>query len=120
MAGWMKKTETSNQVDTRSFDASIKQVDDQRRRVIYSLGEEFFKDNKNCENLPESYKNKIDMINKLEYNHKVWFNRKLKAMGMRRCEGCGNELPYESYFCNRCGMKLAPVAEELVIVSENE
>ena len=56
----------------------------------------------------------VDDIKKLEFNRKVWINRKMKLQGMRICEGCGNVLPYESVFCNRCGIKLEPVAEELV------
>ena len=63
-----------------------------------------------------AYTEKVDTIKKLEYNSKVWNNRKLKTQGLRMCENCGNTLPYDSSFCNKCGYKLQPVSEELVII----
>ena len=72
--------------------------------------------NKDNESIDEIYKEKVDTIKKLEYNCKVWNNRKLKTQGLRMCENCGNTLPYDSSFCNKCGYKLQAVSEELVII----
>ena len=88
-------------------------MDGQRKNLIYQLGEAFYKANKKNEDVDATYKVMVDNINKLEDNRKVWINRKMKLQGMRFCDGCGNVLPYESCFCNRCGVKLEPVAEEL-------
>jgi len=110
---WKAQNEISS-ADAKRIDASILQVDTQKKNMVYQLGEAFYKANKDCGDVEETYKSMVDDIKKLEFNRKVWINRKMKLQGMRICEGCGNVLPYESVFCNRCGIKLEPVAEELV------
>lgn len=104
--------------EIKTIDTSIRQVEEQKKECLFQLGALYFEENKNNENIDETYKKKVEVINKLEYNAKVWANRKLKLQGMRVCEGCGNQLPYESFFCNKCGAKLDAVAEELVIIQE--
>ena len=32
-----------------------------------------------------------------------------KIQGLRQCEKCGNVLPVDSGFCNKCGDKLPPI-----------
>ncbi|MBQ8247064.1 MAG: hypothetical protein IJZ42_08025 [Lachnospiraceae bacterium] len=110
---WKAQNEISS-TDAKRIDTSIMQVDAQKKNMIYQLGESYYKANKDNADVEESYKAAIDNINKLEFNRKVWINRKMKLQGMRICEGCGNILPYESVFCNRCGIKLEAVAEELM------
>lgn len=112
---WKMKADTSVNAEIKGMDDNIKQVELQRNKLVFALGEEFLKENRNNSNLADNYKQKIDIISKLDYNRKVWENRKLKAQGMRTCE-CGNLLPFDSFFCNKCGVKLSPVAEELVII----
>ena len=109
---WKAQNEISSS-DAKRIDNAIAQVDGQRKNLIYQLGEAFYKANKKNEDVDATYKVMVDNINKLEDNRKVWINRKMKLQGMRFCDGCGNVLPYESCFCNRCGVKLEPVAEEL-------
>ena len=109
---WKAQNEISS-ADAKRIDSAITQVDGQRKNLIYQLGEAFYKANKKNEDVDASYKVMVDNINKLEDNRKVWINRKMKLQGMRFCDGCGNVLPYESCFCNRCGVKLEPVAEDL-------
>lgn len=115
---WKVKAE-ANQGELKNMDESLKVVDEQKRRMIFALGDAFYRNNKNNDDVDEAYRQQIDTINKLEYNSKIWTNRKLKLQGMRKCENCGNVLPYESAFCNKCGVKLEAVAEELVIIPEN-
>lgn len=114
MAWGPKKEPVTSEM--KSIDQSIKMVEDQKKKMLYQLGEAFYDANKDNETLDESYKDKVDIIKKLEYNYKVWNNRKLKTQGLRMCENCGNTLPYDSSFCNKCGYKLKPVSEELVII----
>lgn len=110
---WKAQNEM-NATDAKRIDGSIMQVDNQKKNMIFQLGEAYYKANKDSAEVDEAYKVTIDNINKLEYNRKVWINRKMKLQGMRICEGCGNVLPYESAFCNRCGIKLEDVAEDLL------
>lgn len=110
---WKAQNEISA-TDAKRIDGNILQVDTQKKNMIYQLGETFYKANKENAGVDADYKIVIDNINKLEFNRKVWINRKMKLQGMRICEGCGNVLPYESVFCNRCGIKLEPVAEDLL------
>lgn len=114
---WSPKKD-SNSSEIKAIDNSLRQVEERKKNMIYQLGELYYQSNKDNESIDDSFKSKIDTINKLEYNSKVWNNRKLKTQGMRVCDGCGNILPYESFFCNRCGAKLDAVAEELVIIQE--
>ena len=114
---WRAQNEISA-TDAKRIDGSILQVDSQKKNMIYQLGEAFYKANKDNENVDADYKVAIDNINKMEFNRKVWINRKMKLQGMRICEGCGNVLPYESAFCNRCGVKLEAVAEDLLELTE--
>lgn len=109
---WKAQNEISS-ADAKKIDGSIMQVDTQKKNMIFQLGEAYYKANKDNSDVDEAYKITIQNINTLEFNRKVWINRKMKLQGMRICEGCGNVLPYESVFCNRCGIKLEPVAEEL-------
>jgi len=111
--GWKAQNEISV-TDSKRIDGNILQVDNQKKNMIYQLGEAFYKANKENAEVDAEYKVAIDNINKLEFNRKVWINRKMKLQGMRICEGCGNVLPYDSVFCNRCGIKLEAVAEELL------
>lgn len=109
---WKAQNEISS-ADAKRIDNAITQVDAQKKNLIFQLGEAYYKANKKNEDVESAYKVMVDNINKLEDNRKVWINRKMKLQGMRFCDGCGNVLPYESCFCNRCGVKLEPVAEEL-------
>ncbi|MBQ2184253.1 MAG: hypothetical protein II399_06405 [Lachnospiraceae bacterium] len=114
MAFGAKKDTTSAEV--KSIELSLKQVEESKKNMIYQLGELYYESNKDNESIDEIYKEKVDTIKKLEYNCKVWNNRKLKTQGLRMCENCGNTLPYDSSFCNKCGYKLQAVSEELVII----
>lgn len=114
---WKTQTEISP-ADAKRIDGSILQVDNQKKNMIYQLGEAFYNANKENADVDEAYKVTIENINRMDFNRKVWINRKMKLQGMRICESCGNVLPYESVFCNRCGVKLDPVAEELVELVE--
>ena len=112
---WGPKKENAS-AEVKTIEVSLKQTEDMKKEMIYELGEIFFEANKDNESVDEIYKDKVDTIRKLEYNCKVWNNRKLKTQGMRMCENCGNTLPYDSSFCNKCGYKLKAVSEELVII----
>ena len=112
---WGNKKDTAS-AEVKSIEQSLKQAEDMKSNVISQLGELFYDANKDNESIDEIYKEKVDTIKKLEYNCKVWNNRKLKTQGLRMCENCGNTLPYDSSFCNKCGYKLKAVSEELVII----
>ncbi len=112
---WGTKKDASS-AELKSIELSLKQTEDMKKQMIYELGESFYDVNKENESIDEVFKEKVDTIKKLEYNCKVWNNRKLKTQGLRMCENCGNSLPYDSSFCNKCGYKLKAVSEELVII----
>lgn len=113
-----KKQADGNQNELRVMDDQIRRVEEDKRKITYQLGEAFYQANKDNDEVEEAYREQVDTINKLEYNRMIWLNRKLKLQGMRSCENCGNTLPFESLFCNKCGVKLEAVAEELVIIPE--
>jgi len=69
MAFGAKKDNTSAEV--KSIEASLKQVEDTQKRMVYQLGELFYESNKDNESIDEVYKEKVDTIKKLEYNAKV-------------------------------------------------
>lgn len=113
---WAKKDGSGAEI--KSIENSLRTVNERKHDMIYKLGELYYEQFKDVEIENEDFKSKVDIINKLDYNCKVWNNRKLKTQGMRSCDGCGNILPYESFFCNKCGVKLDAVAEELVIIQD--
>lgn len=115
--GWLEKKDAPN-AEVKSIENELRLVEDDKKKRIYDLGESFYAANKDNESLEDEFAKQVDTINKLEYNCKVWNNRKLKTQGLRVCDNCGNILPYDSFFCNRCGDKLEPVAEELVIIQD--
>ena len=100
--------------EIKKIDGFIAQVETDKKDMIYQIGETFFKKYKDSENMDEELKILVDNIKISDTNRKVWINRQMKLQGLRICEGCGNVLPYDSMFCNRCGIKLGPVAEDLV------
>ena len=112
---WGAKKDTAS-AEVRQIELSLKQVEDTKKEMIYQLGELFYETNRDNESIDEYYKEKVDTIKKLEYKCKVWNNKQLKTPGLRMCENCGNTLPYDSSFCNKCGYKLQAVSEELVII----
>ncbi|MCR4647703.1 MAG: hypothetical protein K5776_01345 [Lachnospiraceae bacterium] len=114
MAWGVKKD--SNSAELKSIENSLKQTENAKKEMIYQLGEIFYDANRDNEGIDDIYKDKVDTIKKLEYNLNVWNNRKLKSQGLRICDNCGNPLPYDSSFCNKCGCKLQPVQEEPVII----
>lgn len=116
--GWKTSSKDVNSSELKTIEMNLKAVEEQKKQVIYQLGEIFYNANKDVEGLDEAYRKKIDTVCKLDYNYKVWQNRRMKMQGMRTCIGCGNVLPYDSFFCNKCGAKLEAVAEELVLIQE--
>ncbi len=113
---WKPKTDVSP-AELKKMDESIALVENQKKDAIFRLGESFYSANKDNAELGEAYLKQVDVVNKLEYNRRVWINRKMKAQGMRICDKCSNVLPYESNFCNQCGSKLEMVPEELMLIS---
>ena len=114
---WNAKVDV-NPAELKKVDDCIAQVEAQKKDSIFRLGESFYNANKDNKELGEVFLSQVELLNKLEYNRRVWLNRKMKMQGMRVCENCGNILPYDSVFCNKCGNKLAAVAEELLMISE--
>lgn len=70
---------------------------------IYQLGQMFYMDNCDRSDVDDRYKEKIELITRLEANRKSIYQSKLRQEGKMICESCGAEIPYGSIFCSSCG-----------------
>lgn len=95
-------------------DAKIANLNKQRQRTIYSIGEQYLELNtvKSAAGTPfEAY---MEHLKSIEEEITVTEKRKLAVQGLRKCEKCGNILVIDSIFCNKCGEKLVDLQAEVM------
>jgi len=92
-------------------EANIAQVEAEMKQRMMQLGQMFYRDYQNRENVEADYKVIMDMIGKLDENRKGFYNHKLRLEGNMVCVNCGQIIPYGSVFCANCG-KRADVKED--------
>ena len=85
---------------------NIAQVESELQQKIFQLGQIYYEDNKNNNDMEEKYFAQVDLINKLSMNRKSFYQNKLRLEGQMMCENCGSVIPYGSMFCNVCGGKV--------------
>lgn len=93
-----------------SFDSEIENAEKKLRDKLAELGEVFFQEN--AESCEEKYAPYIEAVKELLAEKDGLERAKLAAQGLRKCDFCGQTIPLDSMFCNKCGEKLEPVQSQ--------
>ena len=116
---FLNNTKTPTEMD-RVME-NIAQVESELQQKIFQLGQMYYEDNKNNNDIEEKYFAQVDLINKLSMNRKRFYQNKLRLEGQMMCEKCGSVIPYGSIFCNVCGEKVDEKQEdETSTINSNE
>lgn len=100
---------TGDPTDRTRKDNLLKQVNEAKEetsKAIMTLGQAFFEATKDAP-LPE-YSEQIASIKACIDKEKLLTQYKLSFEGKMLCEACGQTIPADSVFCNKCGEKITP------------
>ncbi len=64
--------------------------------------------------IDEEYRESFDKISKVLQEKNFMVIRMLARQGKRKCDSCTKIIPVESLFCNMCGTRLEPLADEVL------
>ncbi len=96
---------------------SIEDANAKKRELIFQIGAQY-----SIKYTPETsekdFEPYLTEIHKLDEKISNLEVKKLAIQGLRKCEKCGNILPVDSAFCNKCGDKLDPI--DSVIADEED
>lgn len=92
------------------FDRELEKTEQKIEEQYAALGKAFFT---HCgENCPKEYAAYFQKIQNLCREREGIEKRKLASKGLRKCSVCGQVIPLDSAFCNKCGEKLPPLNED--------
>lgn len=95
-------------------DRRLSELSGERGQLVYAIGEKYVAAHMEDKATGTPFEKEIAGILKLDEEAAIVEKRKLALQGLRKCTACGNILPLDSAFCNKCGEKL-----ELLTVSES-
>ena len=88
-------------------------LDKALKSAYEQLGKTFYEKNVGGE-VDEEYREPFDKISRVLQEKNLLVVRMLARQGKRKCDACAKIVPVESLFCNMCGTKLEPLAEEVL------
>lgn len=107
---FFEKKDTGFQVPgVAECDAKLAQLEGQKREVIYRIGLKYAENNSAALAAGTIFEEEMNQIQSIDSEMDATEVKKLALQGMRKCEECGNVLVIDSLFCNKCGVKLAPL-----------
>ena len=83
-----------------------KEAKEETAKAIMALGQAYFDATKDAP-MPE-YSEQISTIKDCIEKEKLLTQYKLSFEGKMLCEACGQTIPADSVFCNKCGEKITP------------
>lgn len=88
------------------LDNALKSAYEQLGKVFYerNIGEE----------VSEDYREAFDKVTRVLEEKNLMVVRMLARQGKRKCDACTKIVPVESLFCNMCGTRLEPLAEDIL------
>lgn len=95
-----------NEREMKKIDKSMERLEASIHENACEIGHLFYNANKEKEDLDGIYRERMDVIRRLEEEKKELFREKLKLQGLMQCEYCNGIISYGSTFCNHCGQKL--------------
>lgn len=93
-------------------DRMIAELGRRRTELVMQIGQMFVANNTLEQLAGTPYEEAVKALYAAEKDMVFQEKRKLAAQGLRKCGKCGNILPLDSAFCNKCGEKLGPLFEE--------
>ncbi|MCR4727176.1 MAG: zinc ribbon domain-containing protein [Lachnospiraceae bacterium] len=84
----------------------------EKAELVSILGNLYLKNNTVESSVGTPYEEVMKSIAGNADAYKLAEKRFLFIQGRRKCEYCGNVLPADSGFCNKCGQKLEPLFEQ--------
>ena len=111
MAFNTKKAEGANP-EVAEFERRLGTLEQDKKAVMYQVGELYVSQNDVISAAGTAFEPLMQKISEIEKEAEVLEKRILSVQGLRKCEKCGNVLPLESAFCNKCGEKLEALFEQ--------
>lgn len=109
-----KATERMSTPEIAECDAKIANLNQQRQKTIYSIGEQYVELNTAKSAAGTTFEAYMEQLESIDEEIAVTEKRKLAVQGLRKCEKCGNILVIDSAFCNKCGEKLEALQAEVM------
>lgn len=99
----MKAKETSPAVTECA--KRLNELEQERKKLLLEIGAKYFEEHKEDSAKGTLYAKEIEGIIAVDKETIIVEMRKLALQGLRKCTACGNMLPLDSMFCNKCGEK---------------
>ena len=109
-----KVSESVSTPEIAECDAKIANLNQQRQKTIYSIGEQYVELNTVESAAGTTFEVHMEQLKSIDEEIAVTEKRKLAVQGLRKCEKCGNILVIDSVFCNKCGEKLEALQAEVI------
>lgn len=81
------------------------QIEAQIQSKFTQLGQCYYMEHQNQDDLEEQYQRTIEEIRKLDENRRGFYAHKLRLEGNMMCVNCGEIIPYGSVYCSKCGKR---------------
>ena len=93
------------------FEQKLAVLEQQKQEVIFNVGLLYVEKNDASSAAGTEFEPLLKQLEQIAKESNVLHKRILSVQGLRKCESCGNVLPLDSMFCNKCGEKLQPLFE---------
>lgn len=87
-------------------DRTIAELDEKTESMIKEIGQIYLSNNTVESAVGTPFYDSMRTIKDIAEKKEITYKKKLALQGLRICEKCGNLLPLDSVFCNKCGDKL--------------
>lgn len=83
----------------------LNELEQERKKLLLAIGSKYFEEHKEDLAKGTAYAGDVEDIIAIDEERVIVEMRKLALQGLRKCTACGNMLPLDSMFCNKCGEK---------------
>lgn len=83
----------------------LNELEQERKKLLLAIGSKYFEEHKEDLAKGTTYAGDVEDIIAIDEERGIVEMRKLALQGLRKCTACGNMLPLDSMFCNKCGEK---------------
>lgn len=83
----------------------LNELEQGKKKLLLEIGTKYYEDHKKDPAKETQYAKEMEEIIAMDKETVIIEMRKLALQGLRKCTACGNMLPLDSMFCNKCGEK---------------